>query len=194
MFGLELNDIIIVLPVAFGLSADCFAVAISASISAGEHSTWRMLRTAFAFGFFQAVMPVLGWLAGRTIVDIISGYDHWIAFGLLAFIGGKMLWESFERKEEKSKNTDITRGLLLLTASLATSIDALAVGLSFAFVDVNILLASLTIGIIAFVVTMVGFPLGRKISKVAGKWAEIIGGIVLIGIGLRILITHLLEA
>jgi len=194
MFGLELNDIIIVLPVAFGLSADCFAVAISASISAGQHSTWRMLRTAFAFGFFQAVMPVLGWLAGRTIVDIISDYDHWIAFGLLAFIGGKMLWESFERKEEKSKNTDITRGLLLLTASLATSIDALAVGLSFAFVDVNILLASLTIGIIAFVVTMVGFPLGRKISKVAGKWAEIIGGIVLIGIGLRILITHLLEA
>jgi putative Mn2+ efflux pump MntP len=192
--GIELNDIIIVLPVALGLSADCFAVAISASISAGQHSTWRMLRTALAFGFFQAVMPVLGWLAGRTIVDIISDYDHWIAFGLLAFIGGKMLWESFERKEEKSKNTDITRGLLLLTASLATSIDALAVGLSFAFVDVNIILASLTIGIIAFVVTAVGFPLGRKISRVAGRWAEVIGGIVLIGIGLRILITHLLEA
>ena len=153
-----------------------------------------MLRTALAFGFFQAVMPVLGWLAGRTIVDIISDYDHWIAFGLLAFIGGKMLWESFERKEEKSKNTDITSGLLLLTASLATSIDALAVGLSFAFVDVNIILASLTIGIIAFVVTAVGFPLGRKISRVAGRWAEVIGGTVLIGIGLRILVTHLLEA
>jgi putative Mn2+ efflux pump MntP len=192
--GLELNDIIIILPVALGLSADCFAVAISASISTGQHSSWRMLRTALAFGFFQAVMPVLGWLAGRTIVDIISNYDHWVAFGLLAFVSGKMLWESFEHKEERSSNADITRGLLLLTASIATSIDALAVGLSFAFVDVNILIASLTIGIIAFLVTMAGFPLGRKVSKVAGKWAETIGGLVLIGIGLKILITHLLEA
>jgi manganese efflux pump family protein len=194
MSEFALNDIIIILPIALGLSADCFAVAISASISAGRHSSWRMLRTALAFGSFQAVMPLLGWLAGRTFVDIISGYDHWIAFGLLAFVGGKMLWESFDRKEEKSKNTDITRGFLLLTAAVATSIDALAVGLSFAFMDVNILLASLTIGIIAFIVTLAGFPLGRKVSKVAGKWAETVGGVVLIGIGLRILITHLVGA
>ena len=151
-----------------------------------------MLRTAAAFGFFQAVMPVLGWLAGRTVVDIISDYDHWIAFGLLAFVGGRMLWESFEHKEEETRNTDITRGFLLVTVSLATSIDALAVGLSFAFMDINILLASLTIGLMAFVVTAVGFPLGRKVGKIAGRWAETVGGLVLIGIGLRILITHLL--
>lgn len=153
-----------------------------------------MIRTAAAFGFFQALMPVLGWLAGRTIVDFISGYDHWVAFGLLAFIGGKMLWEALKREEGKGKSADITRGLLLLTAAVATSIDALAVGLSFAFVNVNIVPASLTIGVIAFLVTMSGFPIGRKISKLAGRWAEIIGGIVLIAIGLRILIVHLLEA
>ena len=192
MTGFEVSDFLFVLPIALGLSADCFAVAISASISAEQHSSRRMLRTAAAFGFFQAVMPVLGWLAGRTVVNIISDYDHWIAFGLLAFVGGRMLWESFEHKEEKNRNTDITRGFLLLTVSLATSVDALAVGLSFAFMDTSILLASITIGLVAFIATAVGFPLGRRVSKMAGRWAETVGGLVLIGIGLRILITHLL--
>ncbi len=137
-------------------------------------------------------MPVIGWLAGRTIVNFISSYDHWVAFGLLAFVGGKMLWESVHSEEEHEGKGDITRGFMLLTISIATSIDALAVGLSFAFLDVNIGVASLVIGVVACAITGLGFLLGRRAGKMLGKRAEAIGGLVLIGIGVRILVSHLL--
>jgi putative Mn2+ efflux pump MntP len=137
-------------------------------------------------------MPVLGWLAGRTVVDLISGYDHWLAFFLLAFIGSRMIWQSLSHKDVRRENTDITKGYLLLTLSVATSIDALAVGLSFAFLKVNIGLASGTIGIVAFVVTIIGLLLGNKLGGIAGKRAETIGGVVLIAIGIRILLEHML--
>ena len=150
-----------------------------------------MLRAALSFGIFQAVMPVLGWLAGRLFVNFISSFDHWLAFGLLGFVGGKMVWESFHPEKEE-KTIDITKGWLLLTLSVATSLDALAVGLSFAFLKVNILTASLTIGVTCFLVTIIGFLLGKKVGEIFGKRAELIGGIILIGIGLQILLTHLL--
>ena len=137
-------------------------------------------------------MPVLGWLAGRTIVEFISGYDHWLAFGLLAFVGGRMIWESFSSKDDRRGDTDISKGFLLLTLSIATSIDALAVGLSFAFLKINIILASSTIGIVAFLVTTIGFVLGRKAGSLIGKRAEIVGGVILLGIGLRIILEHML--
>jgi putative Mn2+ efflux pump MntP len=178
--------------IAVGLSADCFAVALGASLSAPGSSRWRGPRTALSFGAFQAAMPVIGWLAGRTVVNFISSYDHWVAFGLLAFVGGKMLWESVHGDEEHEGKGDVTRGLMLLTISLATSIDALAVGLSFAFLEVNIAAASLTIGVVAAVITGLAFLLGRKAGKMLGKRAETIGGLVLIGIGVRILVSHLL--
>jgi manganese efflux pump family protein len=178
--------------IALGLSADCFAVALSTSLSGKNHTRSGMFRTAAAFGIFQALMPLLGWLAGRTIVDLISSYDHWVAFGLLAFVGGKMIWESFHEENESAENRDITRGLTLLTLSVATSIDALAVGLSFAFIQVNILVAAGTIGLIAFLITGFGFLVGTKVSGVFGKRAELVGGLVLIGIGTKILIEHLL--
>jgi manganese efflux pump family protein len=149
-----------------------------------------MLRASLSFGLFQAIMPVLGWLAGRTFVNFIGGFDHWLAFGLLGFVGGRMLWESFHPEREE-KRTDITKGLILLTLSIATSIDALAVGLSFAFLKVNILTASLTIGFTAFLVTIIGFLLGKKVGELVGRSAELIGGLILIGIGVRILLTHL---
>jgi len=186
------NGLLAILLVALGLSADCFAVALSAGVSALRRGRWCVLRTALSFGLFQAIMPVLGWLAGRTVVNIISGYDHWVAFGLLAFVGGKMLWESRRAERERSDSADVTRGLLLLTVSLATSIDALAVGLSFAFMEVNILIASVTIGMVACAVTAAGFLLGRKVGEMSGKWAETVGGLILIGIGLRILLSHIL--
>jgi len=185
-------DFLSVLFIALGLSADCFAVALSGSIAQGKTSAAPLFRLSSAFGGFQALMCILGWLAGQTVVNFIAEYDHWVAFGLLAIIGGRMLWEAFHDADEHEKSADITRGLLLLTVSVATSIDSLAVGLSFAFLQVNIWLASLTIGITAFTITALGFLVGRKAGQLMGKRAEAVGGIILILIGLRILIEHLL--
>jgi len=184
-------DFVSVLLIAIGLSADCFAVAVGSSISTKVISTGQILRTSLAFGLSQAFMPIFGWLAGRTVVDLIAAYDHWVAFALLAAIGGRMIWESFRSSHSRSKSMDITKGLSLFALSVATSIDALAVGLSFAFVEVSIALASLTIGMVAFAVTAIGFLLGRKSSRLVGKRAETIGGIVLIAIGLRIVLSHI---
>ncbi len=137
-------------------------------------------------------MPVLGWLAGRTVVEFIADYDHWVAFGLLAIVSGRMLWESFRPERSQDREIDITRGLLLITLSVATSIDALAVGLSLAFLKVNIGVASLTIGAVAFLVTMIGFVVGKRVSKTIGKRAEALGGIILLAIAFRILLSHIL--
>ena len=136
-------------------------------------------------------MPVIGWLIGRNLVTLVADYDHWVAFALLLLIGGKMIWESLHESEDNEK-TDITRGLTLLTLAVATSIDALAVGLTFAFLRISIALASSTIGVIAFIVTILGFLTGEKVGQLFGKRAEIVGGIVLIAIGIRILLSHLL--
>lgn len=184
-------DILSILFIALGLSADCFAVALSGSISMRTVSFVPLLRTALAFGGFQAVMPVIGWLAGRTVVDLIADYDHWVAFVLLALVGGRMIWESF-RTLESQKRIDITKGLALLTLAAATSIDALAVGLSFAFLRVNIALACSVIGVVAFGITIAGFTLGEKAGTLLGKRAEAVGGVILILIGLRILLSHVL--
>ncbi len=178
--------------IAIGLAADCFAVALSGSVSIRTLSFLQVFRASLAFGLFQGLMPVLGWLAGRTVVEFIAGYDHWLAFALLTFVGGKMIWESFHSRDGNRKNTDITEGFLLLTLAVATSIDALAVGLTFAFIKVDIMVASLTIGAVAFIATTIGFLLGRKVGSLIGKRAETIGGIVLIGIGIKILLEHML--
>jgi putative Mn2+ efflux pump MntP len=185
-------DFISLLLISLGLSADCFAVAVSGSIALKRVFPLQVVRLALAFGFAQAVMPLLGWLAGRTVVDIISTYDHWVAFALLAGVGGKMLWEAFHAEEGQTSNTDITRGIMLLTLAVATSIDSLAVGLSFAFLEVNIALASVTIGLVAFIVTAVSFLIGMKLGSIMEKRAEMIGGLVLIAIGIRIVLEHLL--
>ena len=185
-------DFLSILLIAIGLSADCFAVALGGSISMKTLSRLQIFRVSLAFGLFQALMPVLGWLAGQTLVKIIADYDHWVAFILLAIVGGRMIWESFRSEESRSENADITKGVLLLTLSVATSIDALVVGLSFAFLEISIITASLTIGTVALVVTAIGFLLGRKLGSLIGRRAEALGGVVLIGIGLRILLTHIL--
>jgi putative Mn2+ efflux pump MntP len=180
-----------VLVIAIALSADCFAVAFSGSISMQRITPFQITRTALSFGLFQAMMPVLGWLVGRTVVDAVASYDHWLAFILLALIGGKMIWGSFRTEESRPAGTDITKGFTLIVLSVATSIDALAVGLTFAFLEVNITLASVTIGVVAFLVTVIGFLAGKKAGRLMGKRAEAIGGLILIAIGLRILLTHL---
>ncbi len=184
-------DLISILLIAFSLSADCFAVALCGSACMSKLSRQQVGRTSAAFGFAQFVMPVVGWLVGKTMVNIISAYDHWIAFGLLGFVGGRMVWESLKH-DDGVEAIDITRGLSLLTLSVATSIDALAVGFSFALLATNIIQSSLIIGLVAFCVTAAGFWLGRKAGSILGKRAKLAGGLVLIGIGVRILVTHLL--
>lgn len=183
------GDFLSIFLIAIGLSADCFAVALSIGISNISHSWLRILRVSTSFGLFQALMPVLGWLAGRTVVEIIADYDHWVAFVLLAVVSGRMFWEAFHPECSKGKEVDVTRGFLLLTLSIATSIDSLAVGLSFAFLDVNMALASPTIGAVAFVVTTIGFIVGTKASEVIGKRAEAIGALILLAIAFRILLS-----
>jgi len=178
--------------IALGLALDCFAIAISGSISMRTLSFLQVFRASLVFGLFQAVMPVLGWLAGRTVVDLIADYDHWVAFTLLALVGGRMIWESFRPRDSSRQGADITRGFLLLTLAVATSIDALAVGLSFAFIKISIMVASLTIGVVTFAVTVTGFLIGRKAGHLIGKRAETMGGLILIGIGIKILLEHLL--
>ncbi|MBI2958228.1 MAG: manganese efflux pump [Chloroflexi bacterium] len=152
----------------------------------------QVFRTSFSFGFFQFLMPVIGWLAGRTLVDRISAYDHWVAFGILALVGGKAIADSFRPSSEKSECADFTRGFTLLTLSVATSLDALAVGLSLALLRVNIMSTSFTIGLVAFAVTASGFAIGQRAGRLLGKRAKLAGGSVLIAIGLRILIDGLL--
>lgn len=185
-------DFFTVLLTAIGLSADCFAVALGAGISIKTPSPLQVLRLSSAFGVFQTLMAMLGWLAGRAILGLIADYDHWVAFALLAFVGGRMLWASFHPDEGEARNTDITRGFSLLVLSVATSLDSLAVGLSFAVLEINIALASSTIGVTAFLVTAIGFLVGRQAGRLAGRWAEVAGGVILIGIGFRILLSHLL--
>jgi len=180
------------LVIAVSLSADCFAVALSSGIARQKLSFARLLRLPVIFGVFQAFMCVTGWLAGRTVVDFIADYDHWIAFGLLLFIGGRMVWNSLHEHEADAAGKNFSSWLVLLVLALATSIDSLAVGLSFAFLDVDITLAAVTIGLTALVITLVGVLLGKRVGALFGERAETVGGIILIVIGLRILLEHLL--
>jgi putative Mn2+ efflux pump MntP len=187
----EINFITILIT-AVGLSADCFAVALCLCISQRGLSFRQFIRFPLAFGLFQAIMLLIGWLAGRTIVELISAYDHWLAFGLLAIIGGRMIWESFHDEDEKRANRDINKWLTALALAVATSIDALAVGLSYAFLHVHIILAAITTGLTTFIITIIGYYIGNRVGPLVGKWAETAGGIILIIIGVTILIEHIL--
>jgi putative Mn2+ efflux pump MntP len=175
---------------AVGLAMDALAVAIGAGLVLGRPTRGQTMRLAFHFGLFQFLMPVVGWLAGRTVEVHIREVDHWVAFGLLAFVGGKMLWEA-RRGEADVRPGDPTRGWMLLVLSIATSIDALAVGLSMAFLQVSIWLPSVVIGLVAFAFTVVGLLLGSRVGRMLGRWPEVVGGLVLLGIGAKILAEHL---
>lgn len=179
-----------VLGIAIGLAMDAFAVSIAAGLTIPRLTRRHVFRLAFHFGLFQFMMPILGWLAGRTVDSYISAYDHWVAFGLLACIGGKMIWEAVSGDEARN-DADPTRGLLLVTLSVATSIDALAVGLSMAFLQVSVWMPSVIIGIVAGTLTTIGIRFGNQIGARFGKVAEIAGGAVLLAIGVRILFTHM---
>jgi putative Mn2+ efflux pump MntP len=178
--------------IAVGLAMDALAVSVAASVVLRTVSPRQVFRLAFHFGLFQFLMPVIGWLAGRSIVDLIENWDHWIAFGLLAFVGGKAIYEALKEREEDEARGDPTRGLSLVLLSLATSIDALAVGLSFAVLQVRIWYASLLIGCVTGTITMTGMLLGSRLGRHFGQRVEILGGLVLVGIGVKILVQHLM--
>jgi len=184
-------DPVSVLLTALGLSMDCLAVAITGSLSARSHFLHQALRVSFSFGAFQSGMLILGWLAGRGLVNIIEGYDHWIAFALLLLVGARMIYESLSSEDGEDQHTDITRGAALIVLSVATSIDSLAVGLSLAFLRSKILITGVIVGSVTFLVSGAGFLLGRRIGVSLGRWAGVVGGVVLIGIGVKIILTHM---
>ena len=141
--------------------------------------------------FFQGLMTFLGWLVGSTIAQLIANVDHWIALALLAWVGVRMIIAGFKTDQDEGKRDDPSRGGTLVLLAVATSLDAMAVGLSLAIVNVNILSSRLIIGIISVLLSLVGLRLGSRLGAAFGKRMEIVGGLILIGIGLRILITHL---
>lgn len=179
---------------AIGLSMDAFAVAVCKGLSMRELKYKNIFLTGGFYGVFQALMPVIGFLLGTQFKNYITPIDHWIAFALLGFIGGKMIYESRETCEEKGAcgpRTDAFSLRQLTLSAIATSIDALAVGITFAFLEVQIVPASLLIGVITFTLSCIGVRLGHIARGNLQSKAEIVGGIVLILIGTKILLEHL---
>ena len=176
--------------IAFALAMDCFAVSVVSGVIIRKYEGRTMLSLAFFFGLFQALMPLIGWFLTSRFSAYLQAVDHWIAFGMLAFIGGKMLLDSL--RPESGGDDGAMRSLshkALLLAAVATSIDALAVGVSFAFQeDLKLLPSCLLIGCTTFVISFAGAMLGSRIPGLSGKRAGILGGLVLIGIGLKMLI------
>ena len=178
---------------ACALAMDAFAVATVAGLTVRPLTRRHVFRLAFHFGLFQALMPVLGWLVGRVLYEYVAAVDHWVAFGLLLFVGARMVRGAFDRRDAApAARQDPTRGLTLVMLSVATSIDALAVGLTLAMIGSPILVPALVIGVVAAAFTSVGVLLGRRVGALWGQRVEVLGGIILIGIGTKILIEHLI--
>jgi len=177
--------------IALGLAMDAFAVAIVTGLADLPLTHRRVFRLAFHFGLFQALMPAIGWAAGRAVYRWVGPFDHWVAFVLLGFVGGRMIWGALHGGEERRDPGDSTRGWRLVMLSVATSIDALAVGISIAMIGAAILVPALVIGVVAAALTAAGMLLGRWIGAAWGKRVEVLGGVILIAIGVRIVAGHL---
>ena len=184
-------NLLTILFIAVGLAMDAFAVSIANGLVLKKEKLLTAFKLGLFFGGFQALMPILGWYGGSSFRDIIAGYDHWLAFGLLVFIGGKMIYESFKLKELEESPKALTYTVLLILA-VATSIDALAVGLSFAFLSISIVTPVIIIGLVSFVLSFIGVFIGNKLGHFFERKIEIIGGLILIGIGVKTLVEHLI--
>jgi len=178
--------------IGIGLSMDAFAVAMVKGMCAKDSRIGTAIKISLYFGVFQAGMVLIGYLLGITFSSIISSFDHWIAFFLLLFIGGKMIYEGLTPKDLSCDVDPKTDFISMITVSIATSIDALAVGVSFAFLNEPIVSTALLIGCITFTISLIGVQLGKRGASWLGDKAELLGGLVLILIGVKILIEHLL--
>jgi manganese efflux pump family protein len=175
--------------IALSMAMDAFAVSLGSGVKIGPGPR-PAFRIAFHFGLFQALMPVIGWSFGSTIEPLVKNYDHWVAFGLLAFVGLRMIRSGLSKgKEEILK--DPSRGWTMVMLSVAVSIDALAIGLSLAFLHVDIWTPAMIIGLVTGALSLVGLRVGILFGRRFGKQVEILGGLVLIGIGIRIVVSHL---
>jgi len=190
-----------ILLIAVSLSMDAFAVSVSSAACTKNLTRFHMIRASFAFGLFQFLMPLAGWFIGSSFSSYISSFDHWIAFALLAFVGGKMLIEVVQEwkespdacpVDEEETKRDLSSKRIVLLLAIATSIDALAVGMSFSVIGRAALLPSVIIGFVTFIICLSGFFFGKKLGILFGRYAQLAGGIVLIGIGVRILLQHII--
>lgn len=179
---------------AFGLAADAFAVALGQGAVVRERAVRSALAIGLAFGVAQAVAPLVGWALGLLFADMIASFDHWVAFVLLAIVGGKMIYEGF-RKDPPGEESDPgkekpARGWVLVTLAVAVSIDAAAAGITLPTLDAPVLVSVLVIGLVTFAMSFVGVLIGRAGASAIGPQAEIIGGLILIVIGAKVLIDH----
>ena len=176
--------------IALSMAMDAFAVSLGSVVKIGPGPR-PVFRIAFHFGLFQALLPVLGWLFGNTIEPYIKNVDHWVAFGLLVFVGFRMIRSGFSNDEDETVK-DPSRGMTMVMLSIAVSIDALAVGLSLGLLGVAIWTPALIIGLVTGALSLIGLRVGNGFGKRYGKPVEVLGGLVLIGIGVRIVISHMM--
>ncbi|WP_267927518.1 manganese efflux pump MntP [Desulfolithobacter dissulfuricans] len=179
------------LALATALAMDAFAVSMAAGALLRPVSRRQLFRLSFHFGLFQGLMPIGGYLAGLSIARFIAHWDHWIAFGLLLIIGGRMILEALRPGEDEAATTDPSRGLTLVMLALATSIDAFAVGLTLALLSVTIWIPALVIGVVTSAWCVAGVLLGARFGSICGRKVEVLGGVILVGIGIKILFSHL---
>lgn len=185
-------ELLIIMGVGVGLAMDAFAVSIVCGAVFRRLGLLHALRMALFFGAFQSLMPLIGFAAGKTFERFIGVYDHWVAFGLLVAVGGKMIYEGFKIGEVEKKSADPTSLIALLVLSIATSIDALAVGVTLSLLTQSIALTVILIGVITFVMSCIGYLIGKRFGHFFENKIEILGGLILIAIGFKILIQHLL--
>ncbi len=177
---------------AFSMSADAFAVAVSKGVCTPHPRVRDAIKTGAIFGIIEGITPIIGWVAGLAASRYIQAIDHWIAFVILGIVGGKLLYEAIFPGAEEVCETPAKSGIgLTILTAIGTSIDALAVGVTLAFLPVNIWLTAAAIGTATFIMATLGILLGHYIGTKAGRWAEALGGLALIGIGTHILLTHL---
>jgi len=184
-------ELVTIVVIAVGLAMDAFAVSIVSGTAYRQLRIKHAFRLAFFFGGFQAFMPLIGSLAGLSVKEYIADYDHWVAFGLLSAVGGKMIYESFKIKSVE-KNFNPSNIFVLLVLSVATSIDALAIGVTLSIITSSIVAAVIIIGLVTFVLSYIGIFIGKKFGHFFENKIEAVGGLVLVGLGAKILIEHLL--
>jgi putative Mn2+ efflux pump MntP len=185
-------DLYSLILISIGLAMDAFSIAIIAGFGLGKVKLIDSIRVSSTFGIAHIIMPILGWILGSTVITFIQNWDHWLAFILLSFVGVRMLMEGLNEETDEINSSDMLGLTNLIMFTIAVSIDALAVGLSFSLQELSIWVPSLYMGVGTLIFTFIGLNIGNKTGQRFGKKAQILGGLVLTLIGLRIVINHLL--